>query len=695
MNTHRLPFVPLQSEPAECGIVAISAFSALHGQPLCAHHLKSHYGVSTRGSSVSQLLKILRDAGYEANAALIDRERPEAISAPVIALWEDKHFVVVRPLPRSAFDVFDPESGWTTISTAELQEALSGLVIEARPASSIPSFPLRTPFPLWRWLKRFQFAKPLAVIGAVALIAQLSAISLPLLSKDLVDRTLHPSQGDLTTYAILAYGAVGLVGLLLSSLMARLTSRLSNHLTFCLTLDISRRVLGLSLDVLMRNAPSALYGKVQTVQSIQHLLLSSITGALVTGMVGLTAVVLLVMLSPQLGAVILFLRVLIIAFDRSGRIRTTRINERRHRLVVHQMALVVETIRAAAPLRAAGAMGRSIEKIRNDTRKLVNTQIEQNAAEQGRIDSSAAIGLLDQLIYLGLGTSLVAAGTMSFGTFVAVGLYRQFAAAGFSEIQKFLSARLTARVALGRLEGIVDPDLPAPSFAPSTPAELNDASIQVSDLSFRYSSFDAPIFESINLDIKSGECIALVGASGSGKSTLAKLMTAMLRPTTGSIRIGGVELDEGSQDSILPHLATVMQNDSLISASVRDNIQFYRDISDEAIEYAAKQACIHDFIMSLPMRYLTPISDEYNVISGGQRQRIILARAIASKPRVLVMDEATSALDPPTERLISANIRQMTMTRVIFAHRQETIRSADRVVDMASLNNNGAYTECA
>jgi ABC-type bacteriocin/lantibiotic exporter with double-glycine peptidase domain len=290
------------------------------------------------------------------------------------------------------------------------------------------------------------------------------------------------------------------------------------------------------------------------------------------------------------------------------------------------------------------------------------------------------VSLLDQLLYLGFGSALVATDKITFGDFVALGLYRQFVSSGFSEMQDFASSLLNVRTAVSRLEGVVDPDVATPTHEQSIPIPLEEASLRFENVMFRYSAFDEPVISAFDMTIGDGECVAIVGPSGSGKSTIAKLCTGGLKPTKGAVFIGGIQFNEQNEDALLAHLGTVMQADHLITASIFENISFHRDLSLETVQEAARLACIDEFIMGLPMRYLTSISDEYSAISGGQRQRILLARAIAANPRILVMDEATSALDADTELKIANNIRSMTMTRIIFAHRAETIRIADRVI---------------
>ena len=227
-------------------------------------------------------------------------------------------------------------------------------------------------------------------------------------------------------------------------------------------------------------------------------------------------------------------------------------------------------------------------------------------------------------------------------------------------------------------------DKRTPSNTETGPVDQS-VSVEVSNVTFAYSRFDDPVFSNLNLKVSAGECVAIVGPSGCGKSTLANLLIGALVPQNGNIMIGGRVVTEDDKNGILSSTSTIMQRDHILTESIRANIDFFRGFGNSEIEKAAKLADIDVFINSLPMRYLTQISDEFVGLSGGQRQRILIARALCGNPKLLIMDEATSYLDHSSERRISENIRSMTITRIIFAHRQETIQTADRIIKLQDL----------
>ncbi|PJJ98561.1 toxin transporter [Lysobacteraceae bacterium NML03-0222] len=200
-------------------------------------------------------------------------------------------------------------------------------------------------------------------------------------------------------------------------------------------------------------------------------------------------------------------------------------------------------------------------------------------------------------------------------------------------------------------------------------------------LGFRYADGEPWVLKDLSFTIEPGESVAIVGASGGGKTTLVKLLLGLLRPQEGSIRIGGQDIHKVGAQNVRQYMGAVMQDDQLFAGSIADNISFFDAHVDQArVEQAAHMAAIHDEIMAMPMGYHSLIGDMGSSLSGGQKQRVILARALYRQPKLLFLDEATSHLDIHNEQSVNAAVKQLDITRVIVAHRPETIASADRVL---------------
>jgi ATP-binding cassette, subfamily B, bacterial CvaB/MchF/RaxB len=219
------------------------------------------------------------------------------------------------------------------------------------------------------------------------------------------------------------------------------------------------------------------------------------------------------------------------------------------------------------------------------------------------------------------------------------------------------------------------------------PAEVDlgrlPMSVELRNVSFRYSPTEPFVLQGVSLHVEPGECVAITGPSGCGKTTLVKVMLGLLQPTEGEVLVGGMRLAQLGLTNYRRLIGTVMQEDRLFSGSIADNICFFDPDPDwDRIVESATQAGVEREVTEMPMGFHTLTGESGIGLSGGQKQRILLARALYHRPRMLVLDEATSHLDIGNERSVNATVQALALTRVIVAHRPETIAMAGRVVVM-------------
>ncbi len=222
-------------------------------------------------------------------------------------------------------------------------------------------------------------------------------------------------------------------------------------------------------------------------------------------------------------------------------------------------------------------------------------------------------------------------------------------------------------------------------------------SVQYQDVSFSYLP-DRPVLEHLNLDVKAGEVIALVGTSGAGKSTIASLLTRFYDVQNGAIMIDGIDIRDVTLASLRRQIGTVPQETILFSGTIAENIAFGQsDFDMAAVEAAARIANAHQFISELVQGYHTWVGERGPTLSGGQKQRLAIARAVFLNPRILLLDEATSALDSESENLVQEALERVMADRTVFiiAHRLATVRSADRilVVEKGQIVESGNHSE--
>jgi ATP-binding cassette subfamily B protein RaxB len=222
------------------------------------------------------------------------------------------------------------------------------------------------------------------------------------------------------------------------------------------------------------------------------------------------------------------------------------------------------------------------------------------------------------------------------------------------------------------------------SFGLSSENEtLLKGQIELRDVIYRYSPSDPMVLDGVNLTVNQGEHVAITGPSGGGKSTLVKLLLGLVEPESGEILVDGMPLQRFGYKSFHSQIAAVLQEDSLFAGNLAENIALFDDNTDmERVVAAAAAASIHEDIVQMPMQYETLVGDMGSTLSGGQKQRVLLARALYRQPKILVMDEGTAHLDTMHEAAVNAAISAMGITRIIIAHRKETIEAADRIVIM-------------
>ena len=243
----------------------------------------------------------------------------------------------------------------------------------------------------------------------------------------------------------------------------------------------------------------------------------------------------------------------------------------------------------------------------------------------------------------------------------------------------------TVDLAMLRLQGerLADIVLTAPEVdsAPAASARDLAPTIELRNVFFRYADGEPEVLSGVSLRVEAGESVAIVGPSGCGKTTLLKLILGIHPPSSGEILIGGLPLTTLGLSAWRDMVGVVMQDESLFSGSIADNISFFAVQPEQAwLEQCARVAAIHDDIEAMPMGYHTLIGDMGTALSGGQKQRVLLARALYKRPKILLLDEATSSLDVDRERTVNQAVRQLALTRLIVAHRPETIASTGRVI---------------
>jgi subfamily B ATP-binding cassette protein HlyB/CyaB len=293
---------------------------------------------------------------------------------------------------------------------------------------------------------------------------------------------------------------------------------------------------------------------------------------------------------------------------------------------------------------------------------------------------------LSSLLVLAVGAWLVVKGELTLGQLIAFRIFSGYVTTPILRLSNLWQSFQQTGLSLERLSDIVDtPQESTDLDRINIPLPPVQGAITYEDISFRFGQTGPLQLTQLNFEIPSGEFVAIVGQSGSGKSTLTKLLPRLYPPLSGRILVDGYDISKVELYSLRRQIGIVPQESLLFEGSVQDNIALTNpDATAEDVIAAAKVACAHDFIMTLPTGYSSPVGERGGSLSGGQRQRIAIARTVLQNPRLLIMDEATSALDYETERRVSLNLMEHFRGRTVLfiTHRLSSIRHADRIMLM-------------
>ena len=702
----RLPVI-LQTEASECGLVCLAMVAAYHGYNTDIVSLRQRFSVSSQGANLKGIMNIAGRMHLSSRALRLELEQVGELQTPAILHWGLNHFVVLKGLAARHVLIHDPALGERKLSMSEFSQSFSGVGLELTPTDEFETGQLRQHLTLSHFWSRISGLKrSLLQILVLALLLQLFSIVSPFYMQTVVDDVLLRNDEALLTVLALGFGLLLLIQVGSNTLRELVILNLTNRLSIQMAANLFRHLLRLPMDYFHKRHMGDVVSRFGSLRTVQELLTTGLVSALVDGTLVLITLGVMFVYSVKLSLVVLaavvLYSILRLSLYRPLRLSTEESIVAQAKLDSHFM----ESVRAIQTIKLfqkendrqgqwqnymADSMNRNIQVSRwNILYDLLNTLLTG----------------IENLLVVYLAALAVMGNTMSIGMLYAFMSYKNRFVGSMSNLVgkwiewKMLSLHLErlADIALTTAEKVDEhTQLPARKdkrcLGPGQRKQQDDDTkeeqgdgvikghIRVNGLSFRYSDVDQAVFRDISFTIEAGETVAITGASGCGKTTLMKCLIGLLKPTDGEVLIDGHAIH--SLSSYRSQLACVMQDDQLMSGSIADNIAcFSHEVDMEAIKTCARQCCIHQDIMAMPMQYNTLVGDMGTNLSGGQYQRIILARALYRKPRILFLDEATSHLDTENEAAISHHIKQLSITRVIVAHRPETVASTDRQIVM-------------
>lgn len=595
------------------------------------------------------------------------------VATQTVAGLEGGRPVALLPHGAGRYDLFDPATGTRTRVDAAVAATLAPIATMLyRP------LPAGSPGP-WELL-RFSLAghgRDVAALLLVALAGALLGLLVPLATQVLVDHAI-PLADRALLYEVtlgLLVAALGAAAFQLSQ--GILGARLETAADHALQAGLWDRLLRLPLAFFRQTPAGDMQSRVSAVRQIRQLLGGTVTRSVLAGTLSLVNFALLAHYGGSLALVavaIFAVQVAVTTFASGAIVRRNR------ELVAVQgslLGLMVQLVHGISKLRATGAERRAFAHWARSYSKQQKLTLGVRAIH----DAVSVVDGVLALAGLGLIFRVAASADLTVGALLAFNAAFVTLLGGAAAVSEALTGALEVVNLAERTRPILEAK-PEVEVARSDPGPLKGR-VALDRIVFRYRSSGPPVLDGISLRAEPGELVGLVGESGSGKSTILRMLLGFEAPESGAVRFDDQDLSGVDPDSVRRQLGVVLQAGRITTGSIYENIAAGRVITSAEAHEAVCRAGFEDDLEAMPMGLHTVIAEGGTNLSGGQRQRLLIARAIVTKPRILLFDEATSALDNRTQAIVEESLRSLQVTRIVVAHRLTSIRNADRIYVLA------------
>ena len=716
----RVPVV-LQSEAAECGLACMTMIAQYYSDKRDLNALRQTVSVSLRGTTLKDVMRIASDLGFQTRAIKIEMEHLAQLSCPAILHWNMNHFVVLTKVKGKTLTIHDPALGERKLTYSEASKYITGIALEVTPSDTFSPKKSAPRLGLSQFFTRTTgFKRNLLTLFALSIVLQLFALASPYYMQTVVDDVLIYNNDALLKALAIGFALLLIIETFTSGIRKFVILSVSSRLQLQMSASVFKHLLSLPLDYFDKRHIGDVVSRFGSLASIREFLTTGLVTALLDGLMAVITLAVMILYSPKLTLVVVAIMLAYLSVRLGLLPFIKRLTTERIALAALEQSHFMESVRAILPIRV---YSQEVQRHGLWQNKLVATLNKDITLGKINIGSALTNQLLfgaENLVVVYIGASLVMEGTLSIGMLLAFMAYKaRFVSALDGVVNKLIELSMLG-VHFNRLSDILltpsqqkplslktkddtfekqnvhfsNADVPnsstSNSLAPnvltpdgaSTPslldAKTRPVALKATALSYRYSETNAWVFKNLMFSVHSGEIVAITGDSGCGKSTMLKCLMGLYPVSEGNIE---------HPSSTNPVIASVLQEDTCLSGTIAQNICCFEEAPDlKKMVYVAQLACIHEEIMQMPMQYHSLVGDMGSSLSGGQKQRLLLARALYQEPDILFLDEASSHLDMENEAQINHHLKSLNMTRIIVAHRPQSIAMADKVYRLENGN---------
>lgn len=678
-----------QLQPNECGLCCCKMVLDYYGCNIELRDIRNDIGSIRDGVNIFHIKQYLQKYNFQAKVLKIKPENTvdalNNMTLPSILYWDHKHFVVLEAVKNNKYFIVDPELGRKTYSETEMMDRFSNILLEveaSEASAKVPKIKFRQ-----KWHFFISSLKSSTSKITVSILLSILMYLVTIFSAEYSKKLINSITG------VTNYGDIGeqmrifsnfLVALLIFLFLVLITAFIRELVSLSLRVDTEKKIVSeafkKTLSLPYSFFESRTNGELLTSLGSVNLLKDFLLDKYIKMFFDIGLFILLVGYVFSISVNLFFVHIVLLILNQtliyslSGKIR--ELSQQEFTLNSMSNGIQIETMHSIQLTKVMRSENEIYDKWQTVFSHLQKVR-KQKQLYQGIISTfSNTMNIVIPLIVLLIGFFLVIYQKITLGDIIIAQTFTIMSISLLSQVINTYSEYIVNASFIERINDIV---LHSEEVDGTRDIE-QIKTIEVRNLNFSYTKNGNPILKNINMQINSGEKIAIVGLTGCGKSTLVKLLAGLYREQNLPIFYNHVPLNEINTISLSKQVSCVLQDMHVYSDTILENIRAQRySYTEEDVVEASKNACLDQDISRFPMGYYTVPTDSGVDLSGGQRQRIAIARAILSSPTVLIFDEGTSYLDYTTEKKIMDNILGQDNMAIIVAHRLETIKNCDRI----------------